>query len=125
LTQDQLVDRLAFWQRVLRLQDWDVSVSIVRRHDLRCESALAEGTISQYRRAQLRVLDPADWGPREWPIERDMEASLLHELIHLHLHDLRVAEKRADGSDTPEWTALERCAESVARALLTVERGTA
>lgn len=123
LTLDQARERCAYWQRVLRLQDWDVDVKIVRRAEMKTGWMVASATIDQYRRAVIRLLDPIDYTETEhWPVDRDQEASLLHELMHLHLHDLNVREFDANNVQTPEWTALERACEATARALLAVDR---
>lgn len=121
LTMDEARDRLAYWQDVLRLKDWDIDVSIERRREIG-GGGLGCATIDCYRRARVRLCDPIDYDERDWPIDRDMEATLVHELVHLHLDDLRVVEKDKDGKTTAEYVALERATETLARALLALSR---
>lgn len=122
LTAANLLERLAFWQAVLRLQDWDIDATFVRRQDLTSTTALGQTTIDCYRRARVRILDPLDFTDREWPVDRDSEATLVHELVHLHLDDCHVPVQGADGRETAEWTAVERACETIARGLLALDR---
>lgn len=126
LTLEQARDRCTYWQRMLRLQDWDIEVLIVRRREL-CATgtSLGSATIDTYRRARIRLADPLDYVDADWPIDRDMEATLLHELVHLHLDDLRVPETDTNGRRTGENIALERATEAIARALLMLDRDAA
>lgn len=122
LTLEEAVERCRAWQQILRLQDWDVEVSIVRRSSIGHTTAIGLTTISTYRRARIRLLDPDDFTDDDWPIERDMEATLVHELVHLHLDDLHVRENHDSGRRTAENVALERAVEALARALLSLKR---
>lgn len=85
LTLEQAETLCREWQETLRLQDWDIKVKIARGNGLdlpegvqgRCEWVLAK------RLAFIRILDPVDWDKTIlWP--QDMEATLVHELLHLH-----------------------------------------
>jgi hypothetical protein len=84
LTQEELESRCTYWQKVLRLQDWDVHVRIARQCDFNNEEAIGEcrATLTK-KTALIYVLDPVDFHPAsEWP--QDMEEILVHELLHLH-----------------------------------------
>ncbi len=85
LTQEALEERSAYWQKVLRLQDWNIQAVVVRRRDmeLECVQGECEPQLSN-KRATIRLLDPVDYLPdNEWP--QDMERTLVHELLHLHM----------------------------------------
>lgn len=116
VTQEDAQARCGYWQTVLRLQDWDVRVTFCRRHDLKHGVARAE--IDIYRRAHVRILDPIDQNPEDWPVDRDVEVSLVHELLHLQFYDVAKPKE-----DTPEDVALERGIEATARALVQLSRG--
>lgn len=85
VTLDDLQERLAYWQKVLRLQDWDVSVEIVRRHKVSGRS-MGHSDISDMKRAaHILIADPSDY-EGDWFDERfgDIERVLVHELLHLN-----------------------------------------
>lgn len=125
LTPETIAGRCAYWQPVLRLQDWDVEARFARSHEMRSKTSLGQASIDAYRRARILVLDPLDYTSDDhWPIDRDPEATLVHELLHLHVDDCRVKESDDLGRWTPEWTALERAIETTARALVTLDRAT-
>jgi len=84
-TEEQLREKCAKWQRILRLQDWNVRTSIVRERDMRTSGGNAEISVNiQHRLADLRLLDPIDFNPNDHN-PQDMEQHLVHELLHIHL----------------------------------------
>src|SRR5438132_5471519 len=96
------IDEIAkYWQSVLRLTDWHISVSLVGIDDLPEHSAAVGRWDHDLHVGAIRVLQPADyaeaatrgWMPplRGQAILRDIEDSIVHELIHLRLHDFREA----------------------------------
>lgn len=117
VTPADLDARLAYWQGQLRLQDWDMTVTIVRRHAMSRPTSVASADIEIYHRAKIRLLDPIDFHPEDWPVDRDLEVSLVHELLHCVFYD--VGNPKAD---TPEDAAFERAIEVTAIALVRLER---
>ncbi|WP_433956986.1 hypothetical protein [Cytobacillus horneckiae] len=84
LTEEQLREKLKYWVKILRLQDWIIEVKIARGKDmLENASACVNWTLSK-KMASIKVLDPIDY-PDDVMGERDMENDLVHELLHLHL----------------------------------------
>lgn len=84
-TEEQLREKCSEWQRILRLQDWDVRTSIVRERDMVTKDSNAEISVNvPHRLAQLRMLDPIDYS-LDCLNPQDMERSLVHELLHIHL----------------------------------------
>lgn len=73
---------LAKWQKRLRCQDWDCTIGYFSAKEL-------EGSVGQCRmdrknlQAQIRILDPSD--PLEvWQQHfRNVELTLVHELLHI------------------------------------------
>lgn len=85
MTCEQLTTRLAFWQRVLRLQDWEIQASIVKIREMRDadEDGCCEWLHAK-KRAVIRILAEADYPAGvDWP--QDQERTLVHELLHLHV----------------------------------------
>ncbi|MEK4236454.1 hypothetical protein [Paenibacillus sp. FSL H7-0714] len=84
-TEEQLKEKCAEWQKVLRLQDWDVKTSIERGRDMNLPNSNGVITVQEeHRSANIRILDPLDYSPDELH-PQDMEKILIHELLHIHL----------------------------------------
>jgi hypothetical protein len=117
LTQEQLEERLAFWQKVLRLQDWRVRVRLVRQRDLRDPGNQGESEwVLENRAAVIRVLEPFDYpSDSVWP--QDMERTLVHELLHLHFAPFDAE------PDTAESIAQEQAIDCIATGLVALHRG--
>lgn len=117
MTIEEVRERLAYWQRVLRLQDWDLGVVFVDQRDL--PSMTHRATIEQqrnYRRALIRIADPetARFENRDFHAHfgsDDIELSLVHELVHLLMP--------VDGM--PE-DAEEYAVEAIAKTVLALDR---
>jgi hypothetical protein len=101
---------LTFWQPLLKLADWDVVVMYERHLEGRglCTRQFA------YKTATIRIVDPIDYQDKVRP--QDVEKTLVHELLHLHLAAF----------DTPNGTPLgdaeEQAVESLARAFVALKR---
>lgn len=123
LNDSRLHDRCRFWQAALRLQDWDLRLAIQRLGDLG-EGTLGDCDASKIKRqARIRLLDPRDIdGQRFWFDGEawDWEATLVHELLHLHFHDVF-----PDGwpHGTPTEKAAERAIHAISKALVAAHRG--
>jgi hypothetical protein len=111
VTLDDLKARRDYWQEILRLQDWDVPLRVCRSYAMKREDCLAYIEVYENKReAHITFLDPSDYDPDGWPQE-ELEQSLIHELIHLHLWAFNPEE------DTPQWTAMEQAVHSLAQAV--------
>ena len=114
VTNEQVHDWLHLWQRRLRLEDWKVDVKIVRIWDLE------QGTLGHidwsipHKTATIKVLNPADYELPKDKIPMDMELSIVHELVHLHLSALPLSK----GSRNAE----EQVVSMIADALVSLER---
>ena len=85
ITQEEANRLLEYWQRQLRLQDWWIQVKIVRGNGLNLPAGVqgrCTWTLPR-REAFIQLLDPVDWD-RDCVYPQDMEATLVHELLHLH-----------------------------------------
>ncbi len=106
LAQPYLDKRLDVWKKRLHLQKWNVTVQTAK------PSALRAGTVGNIhwdiptRTATIRVLDAADYKTPFRVALRDMETTLVHELIHLQLAAL----PRNDASRSEEELAVNNMA---------------
>lgn len=117
LTEEELRAKCAEWQKILRLQDWIVDVGISRSRDMNLENAQAEILPSlQKRMATVRILDSVDYPP-DCAEPQDMELSLVHELLHIHLFPLF-----ADREDEMRLIAEEQAIEAISRGLIYLYR---
>ncbi len=83
---------LPYWQRRLQLEDWNVFVLLTRPSDLR------PGTLGNIRwdrekkSATIRVMDASGYPADPVAMLSDMQVTVVHELVHLELASLPVAE---------------------------------
>lgn len=120
LDETVLAARCEYWQRVLRLQDWDVRLDIARMADLGVGTLGECDPSAVKRQAKITLLDERDLGPQKFWFDGeswDWEITLVHELLHLHLHDVV-------GKDyqTPAGLAAERAIHAISKALVALER---
>jgi hypothetical protein len=119
LTPLALHDACRYWQANLRLQDWDIVLTIER------QGVLGEGTLgdcqpaSTKRQAKIRLLDERDVGGQGFWFDGEAwnwEITLVHELLHLHFHDVV-------GKDygTAQGLAAERAIHAISKALVALK----
>ena len=118
MTQEDLERLLAKWQRILRLQDWDVHLRVVRRWEMHNEDTMGECEyLLRKRCAVIRILDSADYDPgTPWP--QDQERTLVHELLHLAFAPFSRTE-----AGSAEAVAEEQVIHALASALVALRRG--
>ena len=98
-------ERLAYWQRVLRLQDWRIELreaAAIEMDEGRSWAKTKE--VAEHKTAQIRmVLDRAEAGEPslQGGVCWDPEHNLLHELLHLLLRDWPT-EKDSPGATAQE-----------------------
>lgn len=113
MTQEELVALCVEWQKILRLQDWNIIVKIVRERGMNKPDREGEITIfHKAKEANIRLLDPVDYPPT-CTQPQDMEAVLVHELLHIQF------EFCIDDEDN---TAMEIAVELTAQALVNLKR---
>lgn len=88
LTHKTLATALLYWQDRLALRDWSIQAVIVRQSELP-EATLGCCMVSENQRAaKISLLCEQDaegqdfWTPYQW------ELTLIHEMLHIHLHGL-------------------------------------
>jgi hypothetical protein len=120
MTQRQLEVLLAEWQATLRLLDWTISARFVKADELD-GGAIAQCRYTLERKiATIKILRPKR-GPDDSPHPRDVEADLIHELLHLH-----AAPFEPQSWESPKGVAIEQAIDLIAEALIKLKRaGTA
>jgi hypothetical protein len=120
LTLDELKELCAQWQEILRLQDWQVAVSISRARDFEGENACGECRwVLSRKEALIRILDPLDYSPNN-VFPQDMERTLVHELLHLHFAEIS---EKAEAAGVNIDTSLEQALHGIDGALANLRRG--
>lgn len=82
LTLPQLKKLCKEWQKILRLQDWDIELRLVTLEQMGND---AQGCIMPSlpnKTAVMFILDQGSYTDDIFP--QDMEETLVHELVHLH-----------------------------------------
>lgn len=115
MTDEELQERTAYWQGVLRLRDWDINARLVSTHEM---TAGAEGHIDTFpktKEANIKILSWDGYGGTVFrPL--DSEQILVHEMLHLFMDPFNTEE------DTPERLAEEQAVHLIAQALVALDR---
>ena len=113
VTEEQTQDWLRVWQKRLRLDDWKIEVKIVRIWELEHGTLGHIDWSTPRKSAVIKVLNPADYELPPDKIPADMELSIVHELVHLHLSVLPLS-KTSRGAE-------EQVVTMIADALVSLE----
>ena len=118
LTEDELRAHLVFWQRHLRLQDWDIKVVIVRASGMTSKWNSGEmGTSECNKECKIEIMHPEDFQKDNLMQNLlDMEYVLVHELVHIHFEAFKTKE------DTGERMAEEQAVNALSKALVGLRR---
>lgn len=117
LDDEQLQQRLVYWQKKLNLSDWKIEAHIKRGRDMREDCAGSINWVLPNKQAIISILDSVDYPDNTTGVQ-DMENTLVHELLHLHLAP--IAE---DSRENEHYTLFEEWAiNSIADALIDLER---
>jgi len=106
----QLDAKLARWQQRLKLQDWQISVAMVRRSELPPNTMGGIRWDKRKKTATIWVLDSSEYQLPFQAMLDDMELTIVHELVHLDLASL----PRGQASRSSE----EHAVNGIAQALL-------
>src|SRR5690349_9573241 len=85
MTDRELRELTTFWQMRLGLLDWDIDVRFAKAWEI------AEGGVGQCEHhkhtkgARIRLLRPDDLDPSHNPTINNIEHTIVHELLHLHM----------------------------------------
>jgi hypothetical protein len=111
-------EKLFQWQRRLGLEDWKITISLVRTSELRPKTLGNIHWDLDKKTALIHVLDPADYKLPFNDMLKDMEFTVVHELIHLELAPVLADLQRSDANRRTEEHSVNKMAE----ALLQLER---
>ena len=107
-------ERLSIWTKRLNLEDWQISIIMTRRDDLKANTLGGIRWDKGKKSAVVKVQDPADYRLPFAQMLEDMELTIVHELVHLELSSL----PRSEASRSTE----ERAVNGIAGALLKLDR---
>lgn len=107
------------WQKRLNLRDWDVKVVVLRTTGLKPNTLGNIHWDREKKTAVIAVLDPADYRMPMEAMLKDIEFTVVHELIHLEMAPVLSDLKRTDANRMEEEHAVNHMAE----ALLKLDRG--
>lgn len=117
VTIEELQDRCAYWQKVLRLQDWDIKLSVVRQWEIPDSWGTCDPHLSK-KIATIKILDKLDDGEPGCSEAYDAEKTLVHELLHVHFEPF--ATKEDEG--TPVEVAQHQVIHALSSALVALDR---
>lgn len=104
-----LEEKLACWQKRLKLESWHISIVLSRRDDLKPKTLGGIRWDKGKGTATIVVMDPTDYKTSVEEMLADMEFTLVHELVHLELASL----PRSGASRTQEEFAVNRLADAL------------
>ena len=108
------------WQRVLRLQDWDVFITVKRRADMLEDYQDAYGyCIPNLQSKQAVIVIRSEIDHDDAPLPYDAEQVIIHELLHLFTADFSCFE--SPGS--LEYIGMEQMVEILSWAFIKLDRG--
>ena len=107
-------EKVAVWQKRLKLDEWNIAILMVRKDALKQDTLGGIRWDKKKRTATLWTLDPADYTVSDEDMRKDLEFTVVHELIHLELASL----PKSEASRRTE----ERAVNQLAEALLALER---
>lgn len=102
-------ERLAVWRKYLKLEDWQISVVMTRRSDLKPKTRGHIRWDKGKKSAVIYVLDASDYQLPLLEMLDDMEFTIVHELVHLELASL----PRSEASRSSEEHAVNRLTEAL------------
>jgi hypothetical protein len=118
LAESFVAEKLWLWQQRLNLQDWNITVAIARSTELKPKTLGNIHWDSDKKTATIHVLDPADYALPFEAMLKDMEFTVVHELIHLELSPVLAPLQRTDENRRDE----EHAVNHMAQALLDLDR---
>jgi hypothetical protein len=105
-----VAQKIQIWQDRLNLKDWDIRFQLVRMDKLEPKTLGNINWDSDVKKATISVLSAYDYQLPYHEMLDDMEFTVVHEMVHLHLASL----PRSDASRRVE----EHAVNELARALL-------
>lgn len=109
-TEKLSLEYLKYWQKRLRLQDWDIRIEV----DNDIENCSGQVTKSlDYQWAKILIKDPTKL-PEDRYLVEDLEVTIVHELLHIRM--AYITGKKANHHE-------EMAIETIAQNLVALKRG--
>jgi hypothetical protein len=111
------------WQKRLRLQDWDIRTTFATKED-KIDDAFGRSIVASGHKAVNVFINPTPLIDDDWIGCRDIEVTLVHELLHLHgdTFDHFFSGSKKNSRPT-EYLGLEFFIEITAIVLVELKRG--
>jgi hypothetical protein len=109
--QSFLNQKLWLWQKRLKLQDWNIAVKLAPVSHLRPKTLGNINWDRKQKSAVISVMSPDDYKLRGQAMLDDMEMTVVHELVHLHLSGL----PRSEDTKKVEEQAVNMLADALIR----------
>lgn|GEM_PF-816795 len=107
-------ERLALWQPRLSLEDWNITVLVSHANELKPRTLGNIHWDGDKKTAVIRVLDPADYKGMSFDdVLKDIEFTVVHELIHLELSPVLSPLQRNDANRREEEHAVNHMADAL------------
>jgi hypothetical protein len=84
----RLADQLKSWQKRLGLDDWAMTLQVVRQSEIDPNSWGSSHWDARAKTATIQVLDPRDYNLKGADLRLDMECTIVHELVHIQVSPL-------------------------------------
>jgi hypothetical protein len=79
---------MKFWQKRLGLDDWNLTLKVVRQTQLDPNSWGGAEWDPETKTGVISVLDPRDYNLKGGELKLDMECTIVHELVHIQVSPL-------------------------------------
>ena len=119
MTQKKLEQLCRKWQRILRLQDWEIEARWATRNELDKGSNAEASLCINQKVATVGIIKPEDhqtWNGKE----QDIEKSVVHELLHLPLQSIENYARK--GEESALDNAVENVTNLISGALIMLDR---
>lgn len=93
--QVQLEKQLRNWQKRMGLEEWNISVQLVRKSALDKDTWGNAEWDPDNKSGVISVLDPQDYNLKGTELRRDMECTIVHELVHIQVAPLEARDPDA------------------------------
>jgi hypothetical protein len=89
---------LKSWQKRLGLEEWRLSLRVLRQSQLDPNSWGTAEWYPESKTGVINVLDPRDYNLKGGDLRLDQECTIVHELVHIRLSPLK-ADHSAEGEE--------------------------
>ena len=93
---DRLLEK---WQRILRLQDWDVKIKFATYGELDGHEGDCN-VVLERKHATIRILRPEHFDATEKDLPYNLEDTVIHELLHIYFEACHIDEQYKKAEET-------------------------